>query len=276
MQFITIESLSQLKNLEQTSKCIKFGNKFNEKVIIPQNAKQIIFGETFNKKIKIPHHTTHLTFEYIEYVQGNNNFANTYGIEDSCMTNYMKIILYKILKKVEQHDFNQKIKIPQNITHLTFGIKFTRKIKIPQNITHLTLGYYFYQKIKIPQNITHLTLGCYFKQKIKIPQNITHLNIKNNFYSKKIIFNQNIIYLQICYSYCNNLIIPHNITHITFKHQQHIPMFFDYEKTVSEHSRNIKTIIPANVTQISTSQHVTIKNMRFVSKINAIKFTTVE
>jgi hypothetical protein len=59
---------------------------------------------------------------------------------------------------------------------------FNEKVdKLPQNITHLTFGYRFNQKVdNLPQNITHLTFGDCFNQKINnLPFTLKEININN-------------------------------------------------------------------------------------------------
>jgi len=50
--------------------------------------------------------------------------------------------------------FNQKVDLPHNLTHLTFGRNFVVKVDLPHNLTHLTFDLYSYfnQKIDLSSN----------------------------------------------------------------------------------------------------------------------------
>jgi hypothetical protein len=84
-----------------------------------------------------------------------------------------------------------KTKIPNSITHLTFGEYFNNQPIndcIPNSVTYLKFrGQYFYKPIEncIPNSVIHLSLGynrCVFKA--SLPSSVTHLKIgkrnKNN------------------------------------------------------------------------------------------------
>jgi len=56
-------------------------------------------------------------------------------------------------------NFNQKVDLPHNLTHLTFNNHFNQKVDLPPNLTYLTFGYEFNQEVDLPHNLTHLTFG---------------------------------------------------------------------------------------------------------------------
>ena len=62
-------------------------------------------------------------------------------------------VLFIILKRrVDSNSaylFNQKVKLPEKLTHLTFGTEFNQEVILPEKLTHLTLDYYFDKKIKL-------------------------------------------------------------------------------------------------------------------------------
>ena len=77
--------------------------------------------------------------------------------------------------------FNQRIYIPNSVTHLTIGSMFNQKINIPNSVTHLKLTNTS-KKIEIPNSITHLFFGRQFKKiKIynKIPNKIIDLTYEH-------------------------------------------------------------------------------------------------
>jgi len=39
---------------------------------------------------------------------------------------------------------------------------------------------YFNQKVELPENLTHLTFGCDFNQKVELPFSIKYLNVEND------------------------------------------------------------------------------------------------
>ena len=94
-------------------------------------------------------------------------------------------------------NFNQTVdKLPQNITHLTFGFRFNQKVdKLPQSITHLTFSWVFDQTVdNLPQNLTHLTFGYDFNQKVdNLPFLVKKIKIHNQKLITKIPFGCKII-----------------------------------------------------------------------------------
>ena len=92
--------------------------------------------------------------------------------------------------------------MPASLTQLTLGILFNKSIdnlpksltklelncslafnKIPNSITHLTFGYYFDEIVDdLPNSITHLTFGSNFNQPVNnLPNSITDLVFGNKF-----------------------------------------------------------------------------------------------
>ena len=76
--------------------------------------------------------------------------------------------------------FNQKVELPENLTHLTFGENFNQKVELPVNLSHLTFGDCFNQKVDLPSNLTHLTFGSDFNQKVELPFDIKYLKLEND------------------------------------------------------------------------------------------------
>jgi len=77
--------------------------------------------------------------------------------------------------------------IPESVTHLTFGFRFSHFIEdaLPSSITHLRFGYFFDQEIlnNIPASVTHLRFGGFFKQDFRdIPDTIKELTIPKSYY----------------------------------------------------------------------------------------------
>ncbi len=103
--------------------------------------------------------------------------------------------------------FNQLLKLPKNLTHLTFGYKFVQQIVLPENLTHLIIGYKFNQVVQLSYNIKYLgldnnnnniidylhdtieelILGKYFNSELNnLPCSINSIVLKNENYNKKL------------------------------------------------------------------------------------------
>jgi len=100
----------------------------------------------------------------MNYIEKKNTIIFNYKfnkvIDKELLSEYKKIIFndfdgYKFVGS----NFNQKIDLSPNLTHITFGLNFNQKVDLPQNLTHLTFGVHFNQKVDLPQNLTHLTFG---------------------------------------------------------------------------------------------------------------------
>jgi len=100
--------------------------------------------------------------------------------------------------------FNQKIKIPENITMITFGHSFDQPLELPINLTHLTFGSNFDQYLKLSPNITHLTFGDDFNKPLELSEKITHLTFGFSF-NQKVDFPFGIKYLKLCNDKAHNL-----------------------------------------------------------------------
>src|SRR5579872_6228717 len=136
---------------------------------------------------------------------------------------FPKLITHMVFYPSYGKYVNLKDRIPNSVTHLTFGYYFNQDIKdcIPNSVTHLTFGAFFNQDIKecIPNSVTHLTFGVSFNQDIKeyIPYSVTHLTFGIN-------FNKDI-------KEC----IPNSVTHLTFG---------------SKFNKDIKDCIPTSITHL--------------------------
>ncbi len=112
-------------------------------------------------------------------------------------------------------DFNEKINLPINITHLSFGIRFNQEVKLPENLTHLSFGNDFNKKVILPQKLIHLTFGSEFNQEVELPINITHLTF-GNYFKQKVILPPNLTHLTLGWYFNQEVVLPPNITHLTF------------------------------------------------------------
>jgi len=120
-----------------------------------------------------------------------------------------QVILHKFFNDIIES-------LPQNITHLTFGVRFKRSVNfsLHPNITHLKFGYYFNKPIKnkLPPNITHLTLGSFFNRPIdNLPQKITHLILGKRFNETVNSFPDSLIYLRLGWHFKQELRLPPNL-----------------------------------------------------------------
>jgi len=141
----------------------------------------VVFSPEFNEKIDIKLLSIYKKVIFSNYELTDNLFDNYFHNDfDDCKW-------YSSL-------FNQKIDLPPNLTHLTFGWKFNQKVDLPTNLTHLTFGSYFNQKVDLPTNLTHLTFGFYFNQKIDLPPKLTHLTF-GYWFNQKVDLPWNLKYL---------------------------------------------------------------------------------
>jgi hypothetical protein len=111
----------------------------------------IVFSPYFNEPIN-----NDLLTSYNKII-----FSN-YELNESLFEKYLNDDFNGLIRIFSK--FNQEVKLPDNLTHLTFGSCFNQEVKLPDNLTHLTFGYYFNQEVKLPDNLTHLTFGYYFNQ----------------------------------------------------------------------------------------------------------------
>jgi hypothetical protein len=98
--------------------------------------------------------------------------------------------LYDLLDSYQS--FNQPVdKLPNSITHLTFGNYFDQPVdKLPNSITHLTFGNYFNQPVdKLPNSIIHLTFCTNYSYYSNIPEHITVIKINYKLYKRDYIMN---------------------------------------------------------------------------------------
>ena len=130
---------------------------------------KIIFKPNFNDKIDI---YQGIISKYNELI-----FSNYDDYNITIKTNNRYYVEYAQNNKSSK--FNQKVIIPENVTHLTFGYNFDQQVTIPQSVTHLTFDYHFNQQVIIPHNVTHLTLGHKFNQQVNLP-NIKYIKLNCN------------------------------------------------------------------------------------------------
>jgi len=190
MVVVSVCNLEQFKKIKNKTNIISLyiediNGDYLHKINIHQNIKYLFLNATIDKKIKLSCHIT-------------------------------KLLLYCVFK------LNTQIKIPQNVTHLSFNYYYTTQIKIPQNVTYLTIecgnynNYNNNKKIKIPQNVTHLKLKqIYLKTKIIIPQHVIYLKFTCIYFSKYVLSN-NVISLNFGFERIKKIKIPHNIFQLYF------------------------------------------------------------
>ena len=70
-------------------------------------------------------------------------FSNYNNLEICVKTNNLYDCNYK--NNYSNSNFNQKVKLPKSLTHLTFSCEFNQKVKLPESLTHLTFGVSFNQ-----------------------------------------------------------------------------------------------------------------------------------
>jgi len=136
------------------------------------------------KKVKIPRTVTTLTINYSGYLNrliippsvtclnfghfyGNSiwsEFKSLAGDLDpwESINNYEKCYKCgnKALHRGDVCGYITRDRIPDGITHLSFGKTFNRAIKgcVPDSVTYLTIYYGYLQFNNIPPSITHLTI----------------------------------------------------------------------------------------------------------------------
>ena len=111
-----------------------------------------------------------------------------------------KIIIFEEdYNKREYSQFNQLVdKLPNNLTHLTFGCYFDKLVNnLPNFLKNLTFGDNFNQKVdNLPNILIYLTFGYCFNEKVdNLPNNLKQLKIFETpvYYLKKIPFGCRII-----------------------------------------------------------------------------------
>jgi len=163
------------------------------------NEDTIIFSPYYNKPIDI-----NLLSQYNKIIFSNYELnEKLFEKYDGCYLDYRYI----------ESNFNQKLELPENLTHLTFGLNFNQKVELPENLTHLTFGYNFNQKVELPENLTHLTFGLNFNQKVEFPKNLINLTWICN---KKVELPKNLTHLTFCNYFNQEVELPENLTHLTF------------------------------------------------------------
>src|SRR3990167_2188447 len=100
---------------------------------------KIIFKPYFSNKLDT----------YLNIISKYNEliFSNYNDLDITIKTNNKFFREYFINYKCS--NFDQRVMIPINVTHLTFGHLFNQQIIISQNVTHLTFGYRFNQQVII-------------------------------------------------------------------------------------------------------------------------------
>ena len=101
---------------------------------------KIIFKPEFNDKLD----------NYFDIISKYNEliFSNYDNYNITIKTNNEYNEYYEeYSENYKSSEFNQQVKIPENITHLTFGDCFNQPVIIPENVTHLTFDNCFNQQV---------------------------------------------------------------------------------------------------------------------------------
>jgi hypothetical protein len=113
------------------------------------------------------------------------------------------------------NNFNRDVLLPMTLTHLTFGDEFNRVVLLPISLIHLTFGYNFNQPVKLPINLTHLTFGYDFNYKVSLPPNLTHLTF-SNYFNRVVKLPMSLTHLTFGYAFNKKVSLPMSLTHLTF------------------------------------------------------------
>lgn len=176
------------------------------KNILPLNLKYLIISHNFRGEIELRDDSKpyHLIFDNLDEqdfeddtIYFSKNYRNYHKMNDS-FSNPLFV----------NSDNKLIIKIPLNITHITFGYNFNKYIDknvIPHSVKYIDFSSKYIINIEnntIPHSVEHLYLRGSFNQEIKenmIPNNVKYLTFGNKFDHKlnfKLLPN-NIIYLKI-------------------------------------------------------------------------------
>ena len=130
---------------------------------------KFIFKPEFNKSI----------IKYIDVISNCDTlvFSNYDDVNICIQTNDFDKKNYDNYKGSK---FNQEVKLPENITQITFGESFNQKVILPENLTQITFGNCFNQKVILPENLTHITFGYEFSQEVNLPEKLKYLMIDCN------------------------------------------------------------------------------------------------
>lgn len=136
--------------LPKNLKYLKFGDCYNQPVILPPRLKYIEFGEHYNQPIILPPH--------LKYIKFGDHYH-----QPTILTCALKRVMFG-------YDFNYNIIIPPHVEHLHFGYLFNQSVELPETLTHLTLGHYFNQNIIFPRSIKNFHLhGSHYARPNNIP-----------------------------------------------------------------------------------------------------------
>lgn len=271
------EDLIQIiMNMTKPDIFLKLNKQFNK------IAKNIIFSEYYMTK----------------FAESDNDLIKKVMISDPSLlekySNANKIIL--------SDDFNDKINILSNITHVTFGQNFNSEINgLPDSITNLTFGFYFNQKIKgalppfliylkfgysfnqyiigeIPDTVIKLIFGNKFNNKIQgaIPKNVTYLVFGEDF--NRSIENsipESVIYLKFGYefdSFYDNL-LPKNLKYLKIKYLEYgIPKTVTHLEIIKQHL----VPIPDTITHLYCGEFIHYKELLIPSSVTHLYLYSVE
>lgn len=157
-----------------------FKTEFDAAYGWPKLLEELVVGYAFNSRVDcLPASLKKLTYAYPSYGKRDVGFLPV-GLTH--FTIYGPVV------------FDGKL--PENLTHLTFGGQSLReRLQVqtlepgffPSKLTHLTFCGEFNGPIDpgvLPQSLTHLTFDCHFDQPIKVgvlPQNLQHLELGGYF-----------------------------------------------------------------------------------------------
>ena len=161
------------------------------------NEDTIIFSPYYNKPIDI-----NLLSQYNKIIFSNYELnEKLFEKYDGCYLDYRYI----------ESNFNQKLELPENLTHLTFGLNFNQKVEFPKNLINLT--WICNKKVELPKNLTHLTFCNYFNQEVELPENLTHLTFSDNF-NQKVELPENLSHLTFGYYFNQKVDLPFTMRYL--------------------------------------------------------------
>ena len=134
------------------------------------NEDTIIFSPYYNGLID-----TNLLSEYNKII-----FSN-YKLDYNSFENYKKLD-FKNCKLIGSK-FNQKVELPENLTHLTFGKNFNQKVELPLSIKYLKLENDTMHNLDyLPEGIEVLELGEYLNDDslCNLPNSLKIIKLNKN------------------------------------------------------------------------------------------------
>lgn len=167
---------------------IKFNNKFNHKIILPEELTHLIFGNKFNQDLTLGEKLTTLIFgiDFDKSIKLPNSLIHLIFICDG-----------------NQCEFNKSINLSNSLVHFKMSAHFNKPIELNDKLMYLYIGKYFNHPIEFPNSLIYLVfneitcpinlpdsliyLNCHIYDEFQINfPNIKHLIINTNFANKNI------------------------------------------------------------------------------------------